>query len=90
MYAEYTKRSSTAECEKYVKKALMQSDNDPNVMMWAMNLLYSIGKSDSASELLVKLQSLDKVDCFKTLTFKEAKELIDKAEEETKNDMKCT
>lgn len=84
MYAEYTKRSSPAECEKYVKKALIQSDNDPNVMMWAMNLLYSIGKSDSASELLVKLQSLDKVDCFKTLTFKEAKELMDKAEEETK------
>lgn len=93
MYAEYNKRISVNESEKYVKKALIQSDNDPNVMMWAMNFLYSIGKSDSASELFVKLQALDKVDCFRTLTFKEAKEWIDKAAEESKKRyemyMKC-
>lgn len=93
MYAEYNKRISVSESEKYVKKALIQSDNDPNVMMWAMNFLYSIGKSDSASELFVKLQALDKVDCFRTLTFKEAKEWIDKVEEESRKRyemyMKC-
>ena len=93
MYAEYNKRISVNESEKYVKKALIQSDNDPNVMMWAMKFLYSIGKSDSASELFVKLQALDKVDCFRTLTFKEAKEWIDKAAEESKKRyemyMKC-
>ncbi|OLA75373.1 MAG: hypothetical protein BHW45_04460 [Roseburia sp. CAG:197_41_10] len=83
-YAEYTKRSRPAECEKYIKKALIHSDNDPNVMLWAMTLLYSIGKSDAASELLVKLQALDKADCFKTLTFKEVMELLDKTEEESK------
>lgn len=93
MYAEYNKRISVSESEKYVKKALIQSNNDPIVMMWAMNFLYSIGKSDSASELFVKLQALGKVDCFKTLTFKEAKEWIDKVEEESKKRyemyMKC-
>ena len=84
MCAEYNKRISISEAEKYVKKALIQSDNNPNVMMWAMNFYYSIGKSDSASELFVKLQSLDKVDGFTTLTFKETKEWIDKAEKESK------
>lgn len=59
MYAEFNKRISVSESEKYVKKALIQSDNDPNVMMWAMNFLYSIGKSDSASKLFVKLQALE-------------------------------
>ena len=93
MYAEYNKRININETEKYVNKALMRSDNDSNVMMWAMNLLYSIGKSSRASELLVKLQALDKLDNFRTLTFKEAKEWIDKLEEESEKRyemyMKC-
>lgn len=84
MYAEYNKRINISESEKYVKKALIQSDNDPDVMMWAMNFFYSIGKSNSASELLIKLQALDKVNNFKTLTFKETKELLDKIEIENK------
>ena len=29
MYAEYSKRISVSESEKYVKKALIQSDNHP-------------------------------------------------------------
>lgn len=29
MYAEYSKRISVSESEKYVKKALVQSDNHP-------------------------------------------------------------
>ena len=77
MCAEYNKRGRTSECERYIDKALIKSDNNPKVMMWAMNLLYSIGSSEKASKLLVKLQTMDKADCFKTLTFKEAKEWID-------------
>lgn len=84
MCAEYYKRISVNEAEKYVSEALMLSENDSHVILWAMNFLYSIGKSDKASELFVKLKALDKVNFFRTMTFKEAKEWIDKSEEDIK------
>lgn len=93
MYAEYSKRINTREAVKYVKETLIQSKNDPPIMMWAMNFLYSIGESDSASELFVKLRTLDKVNNFRSLTFKEVKEWIDEVEKENEKRlelyMKC-
>lgn len=93
MLAEYNKRLSTNEVEKYAKKACMVSDNDPHVMMWAMQLLYSIGRSEKASELFVKLQAMNEANCFRIMNFKEVTEWINHMQKESEKRyemyMKC-
>ena len=53
-------------------------------MKWAMNFLYSIGKSDKADELLCELKSFGKIDCMREKSLKEVKELIKQANKESK------
>ena len=76
MLAEYERCLDTNEAAKYAKKACIQSNDDPHVMMWAMQFLFVIGKSDKANELFVKLQTIDRVDGFRVMTFKEVREWL--------------
>lgn len=78
--AELEKRADTREAVRYVQKACMVSEDDPQVMLWGMNFLFQIGQSEKANELLVKLQALGETDYLRQMTFKEVKELIDEAE----------
>ncbi len=93
LLAEYNRRVNIKEVEKYVQKACIVSDNDPHIMMWAMQLLYSIGKSEKASEIMVKLQTMDQANCFRAISFKEAKDWIDQVQKENEKQynmyMKC-
>ena len=60
LYAEYNKDYNNVIAEEYINEALIYSNYDADVMKWAMNFLYSIGKSDKASELLFELKSFGK------------------------------
>lgn len=39
----------------YAKKAVSLSDNQPEIMLWAMNIAYRVGKSDEAGEYLHRI-----------------------------------
>lgn len=77
MLAEYERHLDVNEAAKYVNKACIKSNNDPKIMMWAMQFLFAIGKSQKANELFVKLQSINQSDYFRTMTFKEVREWLD-------------
>lgn len=93
MLAEYERRIDINDAAKYANKACMVSENDYQVMMWAMQFLFSIGKSEKANEIFVKLQSRDQTDYFRTISFKEAREWIKEAQIENEKRyglyMKC-
>lgn len=84
LYAEYNKEVDKFVAEKYVNESVKLSNDDPDVKMWAMNFLYSIGKSDKANELLLDLKSFGEIESFREVSFKEAKELLEKANIESK------
>lgn len=84
LYAEYNKDYNNVIAEEYINEALIYSNYDADVMKWAMNFLYSIGKSDKASELLFELKSFGKIEGMREISFKEAKELIEQVNKASK------
>lgn len=82
MLAEHERRFDMHEAAKYAKKACIVSDDAPEVMFWAMNFLFQVGQSEKASELLIKLQAINQKNFFKPVTFKEAREWMERAEQE--------
>ena len=96
MLAEHESRIDQYEAAKYAKKACIASNDEPQIVLWAIYFLYEIGHSEMAHELLIKLQAMDQMDLanyFNKMTFKEARELLDAArkENERKNELynKC-
>lgn len=82
--AEHERRFDVHEAAKHARRACIVSNDAPEVMLWAMNFLFQIGESEKANELLVKLRAVNQADFFRQVTFREAKEWMDKVEEENK------
>lgn len=82
MLAGHERRYDAREAAKHAKQACIVSDGAPEVMLWAMNFLFQIGESEKANELLLKLQAINQTDFFRQMTFREAKEWMERAEKE--------
>lgn len=82
--AEHERRFDAHEAAKYAKKACIVSDDALEIMLWAMNFLFQIGESEEGNKLLVKLRAINQTDFFRQVTFREAKEWMERLEQNVK------
>lgn len=81
MLAEHERYYSVREAIKHAKKACDVSDHAQEVLLWAMHFFYEIGESDTANEILVKLRNMNQLSCFRMVSFKEVKKIMEEAKE---------
>lgn len=94
MLADNLKGKKNREAKKYAKKAYMVSNNDKQIMLWCINVLFDLGESAEGGELLQKLRIEEmQVDTnnnqvLRLATIKEVREFIEKARQQRLNQYK--
>lgn len=91
MLAENLKGKNNRDAKRFAKKAYLVSNQDKKIMFWCINILFDLGESAEASELLQKIRieeiqsGENDIQTVRLVTAKEARKFMEQAREEQLN-----